>query len=136
MKNKPCITGIGGIFFKSVDPAGLRKWYQDKLGFISDEYGVNFEWRTVEGKKAFTIWCPFPDDTNYFKKDFMINFRVNNLEGMLKELRDKGVEVSDKIEIYDYGKFGWFTDPEGNRIELWEADDDNYSYLAGDVTIK
>jgi catechol 2,3-dioxygenase-like lactoylglutathione lyase family enzyme len=120
------VTGLGGIFFKSKDPDKLRAWYQKHLGLEPDAYGsVVFDCRDgeVSEKAAQTVWSLFPTDTKYFdpsNASFMINYRVENLDELLKLLRSEGVEVDERTEEYDYGRFGWIMDPEGNRIELWE----------------
>ena len=129
--NKPemkRVTGIGGIFFKCKDPKQVREWYKAHLGFNTDEYGATFEWRedADSSKKGVTQWSPFADDTKYFEpsaKDFMINYRVENLELLVAELKKEGVTIMDKMETYDYGKFIHILDPEGNKIELWEPVD-------------
>ena len=122
------VTGIGGVFFKAKDPEAMNRWYRDNLGIDAGEYGATFNWRDAEdpSKEGQTAWCAFPADTNYFNPStspFMINYRVADLEGLLNELRSAGVWVDEKVESYDYGKFGWIMDPEGNRIELWEPID-------------
>lgn len=115
------VTGIGGVFFKSRDPKGLAAWYREHLGLeVEDWGGVSFRWRDPNG---FTVWSPFREDTSYFDpsdRPFMINFRVDDLDGMLARLREAGVRVDDKLEESEFGRFGWFLDPEGTRIELWE----------------
>lgn len=123
---KKRVTGIGGIFFKSNDPDATKSWYKEHLGLDTDQYGWSFWWKDKEGKDCLTQWSPMKEDTEYFepsKKQFMMNFRVDDLEGLLKILKEEGVEVIDKIESYEYGKFGWIMDPEGNKIELWEPVD-------------
>lgn len=119
------VTGIGGIFFKSKDPDAMKKWYSDHLGLPVDPYGATFEWRQDDdpSKKVTTIWSPFKESTKYFEpstKDFMINYRVENLEALVAELKAAGVTILDDIQSYDYGKFVHILDPEGNKIELWE----------------
>ena len=125
------VTGIGGIFMKSKDPAKLMSWYQDHLGVKSeapDKEGTMstmFSWREEKDPKTlgYTVWGIFPHHTKYFgpgTSQFMINFRVKNLESLLAQLRKEGVRVDEKVEKLEYGKFGWIIDPEGNRIELWE----------------
>lgn len=120
------VIGIGGIFFKSSDPDKLRLWYQKHLGMEPDPYGsVVFDCRESEQseKAAQTVWSLFPVDTKYFDPSgasFMINYRVENLDELLQQLRTEGVQVDDRVEEFEYGKFGWIMDPEGNRIELWE----------------
>ena len=124
------VTGIGGVFFKADDPKQLQKWYEDNLGIESDDQGyVTFTWRDKDDPDLIghTIWSPFPKDTKYFdpsKSPYMVNFRVDNLDELLDTLRERGVEVDDKVEEYEYGRFGWCMDPEGNRIELWEPPKD------------
>ncbi|MCX6151105.1 MAG: VOC family protein [Ignavibacteriales bacterium] len=119
------VTGIGGIFFKSKDPQKTRDWYNEHLGIQSESWGYSFEWRELDKPeiKGSTIWSPFPDNTKYFQpseKQFMINYRVDNLSELLEELRKEGVQVMEKTEESEFGKFGWILDPDGNKIELWE----------------
>jgi predicted enzyme related to lactoylglutathione lyase len=138
------VTGIGGIFFKCKDPKKMREWYQNHLGFNTNEYGSVFEWRqgADSTKKGFTQWSPFSQTTKYFEpstKDFMINYRVENLENLVKQLKKEGVTILDSIENYDYGKFAHIMDMEGNKIELWEPNDAAYEKLGiqlGSKTIK
>ena len=121
------VIGIGGVFFKANDPEKLRAWYQQHLGLAFDSYGsVVFVCPDEEEKRksAQTVWSLFPSDTKYFdpgKASFMINYRVENLALLLEQLRSEGVEVDERMEEYEYGRFGWIMDPEGNRIELWES---------------
>ena len=122
------VTGIGGIFFKCKDPNKIREWYKTHLGFDTDQYGANFEWREAADstKKGSTQWSPFADTTTYFEpstKDFMINYRVENLEALVEQLKNEGVTIVDKIEDSDYGKFVHIIDVEGNKIQLWEPKD-------------
>ena len=119
------VTGIGGIFFKCKDPKKLKDWYNEHLGMKTDQYGTMFEWREVPDttKKGFTQWSPFSQTTKYFDpstKDFMINYRVENLESLVEGLRKEGVIVVDTIETDSYGKFVHIMDIEGNKIELWQ----------------
>lgn len=123
------VTGIGGIFFKCHDPEKIKQWYQTHLGVEIDAYGAKFEWRQEDDstKKGYTLWSPFKETTKYFEpssKDFMINYRVENLEALVEDLKKEGVTVLDKIETYDYGKFIHILDAEGNKIELWEPADE------------
>lgn len=123
---KKRVTGIGGIFFKSENPSETKDWYKNHLGLNTDDYGCTFWWKDNDGNEASTQWSPFKKDTNYFepsKKEFMMNFRVHDLKALLEVLKDEGVSVIGEIEEYDYGKFGWILDPEGNKIELWEPID-------------
>ena len=122
------VTGIGGIFFKARDPAGLREWYAKHLGLPCDQYGYQFEWRDRDDptQRGFTVWAPFAEGTQYFapsEKPFMFNFRVTDLDAVLEALRREGVPVDDKIVEEENGRFGWVMDPEGHRIELWEPAD-------------
>lgn len=119
------VTGIGGIFFKCKDPKAVRDWYKEHLGFDTNDWGSTFEWFEGDNnsKKAQTQWSPFEDKTTYFapsEKEFMINYRVANLEKLVEELRNQDVTILDEIEEYEYGKFIHIMDPEGNKIELWE----------------
>lgn len=119
------VTGIGGIFFKCKDPQKMREWYNKHLGLNTNEYGATFEWYEGDDstKKAQTQWSPFKESTKYFEpstRDFMINYRVANLEALVEELKKEGVTIVDSIESYDYGKFVHILDAEGNKIELWE----------------
>jgi predicted enzyme related to lactoylglutathione lyase len=123
------VTGIGGIFFKCTDPNKMKEWYKTHLGLDTNEYGANFEWRDAEDstKKGSTTWSPFAEKTKYFEpstKDFMINYRVENLEALVEQLKNEGVTIVDTIETYDYGKFVHIMDVEGNKIELWEPVDE------------
>lgn len=123
------VTGIGGIFFKCQDPEKFKEWYRTHLGFEIDQYGAKFQWQQ-EGdtsNKGYTLWTPFGEKTKYFEpspKDFMMNYRVEDLEALVIELRKEGVTILDNIESYDYGKFVHILDLEGNKIELWEAKDE------------
>jgi len=133
------VTGIGGIFFKCKDPATVMAWYKQHLGLDTDQYGTTFEWRQAgdASQKGYTQWCPFADDTTYFEpsqREFMINYRVENLEALVAQLKSEGVKIVDEIETFDYGKFVHVLDPEGNKIELWEPNDIEYDKVAGSRT--
>ena len=123
------VTGIGGVFFKSKDPKALAEWYRVHLGLDVEEWGgVAFKWVTPENPSGTgsTVWSPFKEDTDYFAPSqaaFMVNYRVENLHALLAALREEGCKVEDKVEESDYGKFGWVTDPEGNKVELWQPPD-------------
>ncbi|MFD1257706.1 VOC family protein [Mucilaginibacter terrae] len=122
------VTGIGGVFFKCKDPKAINEWYKLHLGFDTTPYGTSFEWREAGdgNKKGLTQWNPFPNDTKYFApstKDFMINYRVDDLEQLVAELRKENVTIVDKIETFEYGKFVHILSPEGNKIQLWEPKD-------------
>lgn len=119
------VTGIGGVFFKCKDPNKIKEWYNTNLGINAGDYGASFEWREDDDstKKGVTQWNPFKETTKYFDpstKDFMINYRVENLEALVEELKKNGVTIVDTLETYNYGKFIHILDPEGNKIELWE----------------
>lgn len=123
------VTGIGGIFFKSEDPQKMREWYGKHLGLDVSEWGATFRWRSLEepGKIGRTEWSAMKKDTDYFlpsEKQFMFNYRVENLVALLEVLKEEGVQVVGEIQEYEFGKFGWIMDPEGNKIELWEAPDE------------
>jgi predicted enzyme related to lactoylglutathione lyase len=122
------VTGIGGIFFKCKDAKKISEWYKTHLGMDTNQYGANFEWRETEDptKTGSTQWSPFDEKTKYFEpstKDFMINYRVENLEALVAQLQSEGVTIVDKIETYDYGKFVHIIDVEGNKVQLWEPTD-------------
>ena len=128
------VTGIGGIFFKVKDPDATKAWYQQHLGLNTDRYGTAFEWRSSANpqQKGFTQWSPMNSDTQYFKpseKEFMINYRVENLQELVIELKAAGVKILDEIETVEYGKFVHILDPDGHAIELWEPIDDAYDGL-------
>ena len=119
------VRAIGGIFFKADDPDTLRDWYCDHLGIDGDEYGAVFTWRAHDrpDEVGQTVWNPFPAETEYFdpsQSDWMINYRVDDLHATLDRLADEGIENVGDIEEFEYGKFAWILDPEGNKIELWE----------------
>jgi predicted enzyme related to lactoylglutathione lyase len=113
--------GIGGVFFRARDPEGLARWYTEQLGVDAFSEERDVTWWQEAGP---TVWAPFPDDTDYFgRRDqaWMVNFRVADLDAMLSQLRDAGSAVDERTELLPgIGRFGWATDPEGNRFELWE----------------
>lgn len=122
------VIGIGGIFFKSDNAKALSAWYRDQLGIpVDDSYGgATFEFLEKDAPETvgMTVWSPFPSSTTYFeptRAPFMINYRVADLDAMLAQLRAAGATVDEKISDTDYGRFGWATDPDGNRFELWQA---------------
>jgi predicted enzyme related to lactoylglutathione lyase len=123
------VTGIGGLFFKCADRAGMEAWYREHLGIDAGKYGASFDWRDMADpeKKCTTAWNLFDAGTKYFQpseKPFMFNYRVENLKALLDALRAEGVQIVGEMEEYPYGRFGWIMDPEGNKIELWEPVDD------------
>ncbi|MFZ0332863.1 MAG: VOC family protein [Candidatus Acidiferrales bacterium] len=122
------VTGIGGVFFKAHDPMKLADWYRQHLGISFEGEGAAFhpfEWTEKENasKTGATVWAIFPEATKYLggdKSRFMINYRVANLDYVVAQLKKEGVAVDEKIQDEANGRFGWATDPEGNRFELWE----------------
>lgn len=123
---KKRVTGIGGLFFKTKDPNASKEWYKKHLGFNTDDYGCTFWWKDKEGKDCSTQWSPFKADTGYFKpseKSYMFNYRVEDLEALLGVLREEGVTIVGDMGTYDYGKFAWILDNDGNKNELWEPVD-------------
>jgi predicted enzyme related to lactoylglutathione lyase len=120
------VTGLGGLFFKAQDPEALYAWYEKHLGIKRGPEGaVVFKWRETDdqGREGMTVWSIFPQSSTYFhpsRAGFMMNFRVADLDALLAALKQEGVEIDPHREDYDYGRFAWIMDPEGNRIELWE----------------
>ncbi|MDF4221030.1 VOC family protein [Maribacter sp. M208] len=124
MKNR--VTGLGGFFFKTKDPDYSKNWYNKHLGLNTDQYGCTFWWKDKEGNDCSTQWSPMNANTSYFEpsqSSFMMNFRVKNLVELLKVLKEEGVTVVGEIQEFEYGKFGWILDPDGNKIELSEPVD-------------
>ena len=116
------VLGIGGVFFRSADPEALGDWYKRWLGVpVEHPWGASFKPSDLPGK-AFGVWAPFKQNTEYFaaEKSFMFNLVVDDLDGALAQVREGGAEVVEEIEEMEYGRFGWFFDPEGNKVELWE----------------
>src|SRR5262245_46560719 len=115
------VLGIGGIFLKARDPKALAAWYRENLGVpieANQTYGV-FTAGNANGASEQTVWSSFPMDTTYFAPStapFMVNYRVADLDKMLAQLRAAGAQVEDRVDDYEYGRFGWALDPEGNRI--------------------
>jgi predicted enzyme related to lactoylglutathione lyase len=133
---KPKVIGIGGIFFKAKKPSSLKKWYKDHLSFNLNPYGSSFEFRNANdpNKVQYFLWSVFENNTDYFspsKKDFMINYRGEDIDKTVMYLRYIGTKIVDEVTTYPYGKFVHILDPEGNAIELWEANDDFFSDLMG-----
>lgn len=121
----PKVTGIGGIFFFTNDPKETRDWYAKNLGLDTNDWGSTFESRKLDNPEEIESlqWSPFKKDDKYFspsKKEFMINYRVQNIEALVEQLKQNGVTVLDDIETYDYGKFVHIMDNDGNKIELWQ----------------
>ena len=127
------VTGVGGIFFKSSDSKKLKEWYKVHLGLNTDAYGARFEWQ--EGadpkRKGSLQWSTFAETTKYFEpstKDFMINYTVENLAGLVEQLKKEDVTIVDQLETYEYGSFIHIMDIDGNKIELYEP---NYNHEMG-----
>jgi predicted enzyme related to lactoylglutathione lyase len=120
------VTGIGGIFFKAKDAAALREWYRQHLGIhINDWGGAAFDWANPDNPTGVgtTAWSVFEASSTHFgpgQAQFMVNYRVDDLHALLAALRAEGCAVDDKVDESDFGRFGWVTDPEGNRVELWQ----------------
>lgn len=119
------ITGIGGIFLKAQDPKALSAWYAQHLGLpLSDYGGANFLWSDeLPAGTGSTAWSLFPEATEYFgpgPQTAMVNYRVDDLDGLLQQLASAGVWIDPKRDDSEYGRFAWIQDPEGNRIELWQ----------------
>ena len=130
------VHAIGGVFFKAQDPEALREWYAEHLGIDGDQYGTVFNWRHYDrpGEVGSTVWNPFPAETEYFEpseSDWMLNYCVEDLEATLERLVEAGIEQAGDVQEFEYGKFGWVLDPEGNKIELWEPPES--SAFEGDV---
>lgn len=122
------VIGIGGLFFKSGDPEKLKKWYADHLGIKTDQYGGIFAWRAAEGNDELrtTVWSPFAEHTKYYEpssREFMVNYRVENLEELLTELKKEGIQPVGDMDVNEFGKFAWIMDPDGTKLELWEPAD-------------
>lgn len=135
----PKVTGIGGIFFFSENPEETKEWYSKNLGLEVNEWGSSFEFRNAHRPEEINYlqWSPFQKGSEYFapsKKEFMINYRVQNIEGLVKKLKAGGVTVLDEIESFDYGKFVHIMDADGNKIELWEPVDKVFTEMGGKTT--
>ncbi len=119
---------VGGIFFRTKDPAAMREWYAKHLGLQTDEFGAVFKFHPLgkADQNGYLQWSTFSEKNKHMEpstKDFMINYRVENLEWLIGELKKEGIQILDEIKEYDYGKFAHIMDPEGNKIELWEPVD-------------
>ena len=135
----PRVTGIGGIFFFSDNPEKTKEWYSENLGLEVNPWGASFEFRNANrpDEVNYLQWSPFNRGSEYFspsKKEFMINYRVQNIEGLVNKLKNNGVTILDSIETFDYGKFVHIMDAEGNKIELWEPVDSALSAMGGKTT--
>ena len=120
------VTGIGGVFLKARDRKALGAWYREHLGVpVQEWHGAQFFFRDdpTPREEGYAVWSLFEPDTGYFgpgTQSFMVNFRVDDLHALLGKLRAAGAKVDEKVEESEFGRFGWVTDPEGNRVELWE----------------
>lgn len=137
--DSPRVTGIGGIFFFTEDAEKTKRWYADNLGLKVNPYGSSFEFRNANRPEEINYlqWSPFKKGDDYFspsKKEFMINYRVQNIEELVEKLKSNGVTILDAIETYDYGKFVHIMDHEGNKIELWEPIDHVFTAMGGETT--
>ena len=135
----PKVTGIGGIFFFSDQPEKTKEWYAENLGLEVNQWGSSFEFRNANRPDEINYlqWSPFKQGSEYLapsKKEFMINYRVQNIEGLVNKLQNNGVTILDSIETYDYGKFVHIMDAEGNKIELWEPIDSVFTAMGGKTT--
>lgn len=138
---EPRVTGIGGIFFKSKDPKAMRAWYGKHFGMPMNDYGALIEFRLGDApnQKGYLQWSVFGEKTKYFApstKEFMINYRVNDIDGLVAQLKRDSVLVLDSIERFDYGSFVHVMDLEGNKIELWEPLDTCFTRLYEGTTVK
>lgn len=126
------VTGLGGIFFKTNDSVSLKAWYSKHLGIITDQYGATFSWKDDHGNTGHTVWSLFKKDSDYFnpgEQEYMINYRVENLEELLKTLKEEGVQIIGEMESFEYGKFGWILDPDDHKIELWEPNNEEFGKI-------
>lgn len=116
------VLGIGGVFFKAENPEALAAWYSKHLGVPLDA-GQTYGMFTSTGAGEATVWAAFPRATEYFgpkSPDCMINYRVADLDAFLAQLAEAGIEHTGRVDEYEFGRFAWIHDPEGNRIELWQ----------------
>jgi predicted enzyme related to lactoylglutathione lyase len=119
------VTGIGGVFLRARDPKSLSAWYVKHLGIqLADYGGATFLWSDeIPATTGMTTWSLFPENTTHFgsgTQQAMINYRVDDLDALLAQLAAANVTIDPKRDEYDFGRFAWITDPEGNRIELWQ----------------
>ena len=133
------VTGIGGIFFFTENPQKTREWYAENLGLEVNEWGSSFEFRNANRPQEINYlqWSPFKNGSEYFdpsKKEFMINYRVQNIEGLVSKLESNGVTIVDKIETFEYGTFVHIMDEDGNKLELWEPIDSVFTEMGGEST--
>ena len=125
-ENKGRVLGVGGVFFRSADPARLGEWYAQHLGFQVEAWGDTRGTSFAPGdmpRSSFTVWSAFAANTEYFgnsSQGYMINLVVDDLDAALQRVEEGGAQVLEEREEHDFGRFGWFVDPDGNRVELWE----------------
>ena len=137
--DKARVRAIGGVFFRSPDPEKTREWYSRHLGLQVDAYGTNFAWRDHDAPEhiGHTQWSPMPESTDYLGdrgQQFMVNYRVDDLDGLLDALRQSGVEIVGEIQEEPYGRFVHVIDNDGRRVELWEPNDEEYRKIVDGVT--
>ncbi len=130
------VTGLGGIFFKCKNPEELKLWYTQHLGLNTDQWGTSFEWRQSDHPSipGYTQWSPFSEKSTYFEGPMMMNYRVDNLDYLIKEFTRDSVIILDTISKFDYGRVLHIRDLEGNKIELWEPKDNEYHKIASGIT--
>lgn len=121
----PKVLGIGGIFFLVANPQQTKEWYAKNLGLEINDWGATFECGSASSpdEPNYLQWSPFKTGSDYFepsKKEFMVNYRVQNIEGLVRQLQENGVTILDEIASYDYGKFVHIMDADGHKLELWE----------------
>ena len=138
MDKEPKVTGIGGVFFKTANASKTKDWYRDNLGIKVNEWGASFEFRNANRPEEinYLSWSPFSADTDYFNPSdhsFMINYRVQNLDGLLKQFKSKGIELLGPVQEFEYGRFAHILDPNGIKIELWEPIDEVFTKMGGET---
>jgi predicted enzyme related to lactoylglutathione lyase len=136
------VTGIGGVFFKCKDPSTTMKWYSEKLGLVTDpKYGTSFGWREMDAPemKGYTAWSPMKNETKYFgheEQQFMVNYRVDNLHELIKNLGEAGVKILGEIQRFEYGHFAHIEDCDGRKVELWQPIDTEYEKITDNKITK
>ena len=138
MDKEPKVTGIGGVFFKTANASKTKDWYRDNLGIKVNEWGASFEFRNANRPEEinYLSWSPFSADTDYFNpsdQSFMINYRVQNLDGLLQQFKSKGIELLGPVQEFEYGRFAHILDPNGIKIELWEPIDEVFTKMGGET---
>jgi predicted enzyme related to lactoylglutathione lyase len=141
LENKPKVTRIGGIYFKTKAPNATKEWYRKNLGLATDQYRSSFEFRNANRPEEINYlqWSPFTNDADYFypsTKEFMVNYRVQHIERLVENLKEAGVTICDEIESFDCRKFVHIMDLDGNKIELWEPVDHVFTDMLKDNTTK